>query len=86
MELQRYAMSMYTSCGWFFDDPARIETIQLLRYAGRVAELARELGLDDPEPRLLDRLAAVRSGNAERGNGRDLYERHVRRRLPAEAS
>ena len=26
LEMQRYAMLMYTSCGWFFDDPSGLET------------------------------------------------------------
>ena len=80
LEMQRYAQLMYTSCGWFFDDLARIETIQVLRYAGRAVELAREISGDDPESEFLDRLQAARSNREEAGNGRDLYERHVIRR------
>src|SRR5215217_8835364 len=33
LELQRSALLMFTSCGWFFSDLAGIETIQVLRYA-----------------------------------------------------
>ena len=33
LEMQRNAMLMYTSCGWFFDDISGIETIQLMQYA-----------------------------------------------------
>ena len=36
-------MLMYTSCGWFFDDISGIETVQVIQYAGRVLQLAREL-------------------------------------------
>lgn len=43
MELQRQLMLMYTSCGWFFHDLAGIETIQILRYAGRAKELYYKL-------------------------------------------
>ncbi|MGD0368499.1 MAG: DUF3536 domain-containing protein, partial [Acidobacteriaceae bacterium] len=43
MELERHAMLMYTSCGWFFDDISGIETIQVIAYAGRVLQLAAEL-------------------------------------------
>jgi alpha-amylase/alpha-mannosidase (GH57 family) len=35
LEVQRHAMLMYTSCGWFFDELSGIETVQVLRYAGR---------------------------------------------------
>jgi alpha-amylase/alpha-mannosidase (GH57 family) len=43
MELQRNLMLMFTSCGWFFDDISRIETLQILAYAARVLELGRNL-------------------------------------------
>ena len=43
LELQRHAMLMYTSCGWFFDELSGIETVQVIEYAGRVVQLAQEL-------------------------------------------
>ena len=43
MELQRSALLMYTSCGWFFDDIARIEAVQILCYAARAIDLAKRL-------------------------------------------
>ena len=36
LEAQRHGLLMYTSCGWFFNDLAGIETVQILRYAARV--------------------------------------------------
>jgi alpha-amylase/alpha-mannosidase (GH57 family) len=78
LELQRHAMLMYTSCGWFFNDLTGIETVQILRYAGRVAQLAGELLGSEVEPELLRRLARAESNLAEAGTGRDLYERIVR--------
>jgi len=47
---------MYTSCGWFFDELSGIETMQVLQYAGRVIQLARETGNMDAEPEFLRRL------------------------------
>src|SRR6185369_774571 len=29
LEMQRHAMLMYTSCGWFFDELSGIETVQV---------------------------------------------------------
>ncbi|MEF3273622.1 MAG: DUF3536 domain-containing protein [Chloroflexus sp.] len=78
MELQRHLMLMYTSCGWFFDDLSGIETIQVMMYAGRAIQLAHDLFGDNLEGEFLDRLAQARSNLPMRGNGRDLYERHVR--------
>ena len=43
MEMQRHAQLMYTSCGWFFDDVAGIETVQIIAYAARVLQLAKEI-------------------------------------------
>ncbi len=40
VEMQRHAMLMYTSCGWFFDDVFGLETTQILQYAVRALEIA----------------------------------------------
>ena len=50
MELQRHAMLMFTSCGWFFDDLSGIETVQVIQYAGRVVQLAEELFKEPSKP------------------------------------
>ena len=78
MELQRHAMLMYTSCGWFFDDIARIESVQVIQYAGRVAQLAQELFGDNIEASFLMHLAKAKSNRAEFGNGRQIYDRFVK--------
>ena len=38
MGVQRSAMLMYTSCGWFFDELSGIETVQVIHYAGRALQ------------------------------------------------
>jgi hypothetical protein len=53
LELQRHAMLMYTSCGWFFDELSGIETVQVIQYAGRVVQLAQELFEDTDRPGIL---------------------------------
>ena len=78
LELQRHAMLMYTSCGWFFHDLAGIETVQVLRYAGRALQLAREALGRDLEAGFLELIAAAESNDPQEGNGRDIYERFVR--------
>jgi alpha-amylase/alpha-mannosidase (GH57 family) len=82
LELERNALRMFTSCGWFFDDIAGIETLQVLRYAARAIELA---GASAPrlEAGLLDRLALAESNDPAVGNGRDLYMNAVKPRVPA---
>ena len=78
LELQRHAMLMYTSCGWFFHDLAGIETVQVLRYAGRALQLAREALGRHLEPEFLRLIETAGSNDPDQGNGRDIYERHVR--------
>jgi alpha-amylase/alpha-mannosidase (GH57 family) len=79
LEMQRYAMLMFASCGWFFDDPAGLETRQILRFAARAIELSdREPG-DSLEKEFLARLEAVRSNDPAAGNGREIYETSVTR-------
>jgi alpha-amylase/alpha-mannosidase (GH57 family) len=78
-ELQRHAMLMHTSCGWFFDDISRIEAIQILQYAGRAIALGEELsGLDTIEEEFLQILQRARSNDPEFGNGRDIYGKFVK--------
>lgn len=79
MELQRHAMLMYTSCGWFFDDISRIEAIQILQYAGRAIELAQELsGRKDVEEGFVKILETARSNDPDFGNGRGIYVKYVK--------
>ena len=77
LDLQRQAMLMYTSCGWFFDDVGGLEGRQILQYAGRAIEIARRsLGVSLLEP-FLDRLELAKSNVAERGDARHIFERDV---------
>lgn len=77
LECERHRMAMYTSCGWFFNDVAGLETVQVLRYAGRAMDCLRELGESPPEPAFLEALAGARSNVDDEGNGRDIWFRHV---------
>lgn len=78
LELQRHAMLMYTSCGWFFNDLSGIETVQVMQYAGRAIQLAQDLFADGIEEEFLSRIALARSNIPEQGDGRSIYERYVR--------
>jgi alpha-amylase/alpha-mannosidase (GH57 family) len=61
LEMQRNAMLMYTSCGWFFDDISGIEAVQILQYAARAIQCAEELGIDSLHDEYVKRLAEVPS-------------------------
>jgi alpha-amylase/alpha-mannosidase (GH57 family) len=78
LELQRHALLMYTSCGWFFDDLAGIETVQNLQFAGRVVQLAEKLFGEALESPFVARLAQGKSNEREQGDGAQIYDRLVR--------
>jgi alpha-amylase/alpha-mannosidase (GH57 family) len=78
LEMQRNAMLMYTSCGWFFNDVSGIETVQVLHYAARVMQLAERHGGEALEAEFVSRIASARSNLTEYGTARDIYERDVR--------
>lgn len=40
LEVQRHALLMYTSCGWFFDELSGHEAVQIIQYAGRAIQLS----------------------------------------------
>ncbi len=78
LEMQRHAMLMYTSCGWFFDELSGLETMQVILYAGRVAELAKEFVDWDIEQQFVERLRAAKSNLPEHGDGAQIYEKWVK--------
>ncbi len=73
-EMERCAMSMFTSCGWFFEDPSGLETRQVLRYAARAIELAEGAPGGRLEEDFLRRLEGVVSNDPAVGSARRLYE------------
>ncbi len=79
LEMQRNALLMFTSCGWFFHDVSGIETAQILMYAGRAIDHAVDLGLASPEPAFVEALAEAPSYIPEQGTGADVYRRNMGR-------
>jgi alpha-amylase/alpha-mannosidase (GH57 family) len=77
LEMQRHAQLMYTSCGWFFNEVSGIETVQVLRYAGRVLQLAREAFSVSLEESFLERLELAGSNVPDEKDGRWIYEHRV---------
>lgn len=73
LELQHNALAMYTSCGWFFNDVAGIETVQILRYASRAIDLMESLGQPTPEAQFVALLERAESNDPKKGTAADLY-------------
>lgn len=78
LEMQRHALLMYTSCGWFFDDFTGPEGTQILRYAARAIELGECVTGQALEEPFLASLQRARSNRPEMGDGRRVYDEMVR--------
>ena len=77
MELQRHAMLMYTSCGWFFDEISGIETVQVIQYACRAIQLSKQLTDRDLEGAFLTRIEQAPSNVTAYENGANVYRKLV---------
>ncbi|MDE2143481.1 MAG: DUF3536 domain-containing protein, partial [Elusimicrobia bacterium] len=77
LEMQRHALMMFTSCGWFFDELSRLEPSQILLYAARALELARAFGADF-EPEFVAALSRAPSNEAEFGDGAGIWRKLVK--------
>ncbi len=78
LEMQRHAMLMYTSCGWFFDEISGIETVQVMMYAARAIQLARELFSLELEKQYTESLGKAPSNIMEFENGSKVYSVFVK--------
>lgn len=78
LEIQRQALLMYTSCGWFFSEISGIETVQIMKYAARAMQLASRFTDKNFEEKFLNILAEAKSNIPEHGTGKEIFERFVK--------
>ncbi|MEM7552694.1 MAG: DUF3536 domain-containing protein [Cyanobacteria bacterium P01_A01_bin.84] len=83
LEMQRHALLMFTSCGWFFEEISRPEGTQILRYAARALELAGDVSGAQLEADFLEYLEKAPTNISSFKNGSDIYHQLV---LPAKIS
>lgn len=77
MEVQRNAMLMYTSCGWFFDEVSGIETTQIMQYACRAMQLVSQISDVNLEVEFRRRLEEVPSNVPSLQNASVVYNKYV---------
>ncbi len=80
LEMERHALQMYTSCGWFFADLAGLETIIILQHAARAMELAQDIANKDLGEIFWGYLSEAKSNLPEMGDGRQVFQRLVKPR------
>ncbi|MCX7877563.1 MAG: DUF3536 domain-containing protein [Ignavibacteria bacterium] len=78
LEMQKYSMLMFTSCGWFFSEISGLETVQILQYASRAMELASDISGVDLENRFVEMLSHAPSNMPEFKNGKGVWEKLVK--------
>ena len=78
LEIQRQALLMYTSCGWFFAEISGLEPVQIMKYAARAMQLASGFTSKNLEEKFLNILAEAKSNIPEHGTSRDIFERFVK--------
>ena len=76
-ELAECGALMFASCAWFWEDITRPETRQMLRYAARSMELARQLSGKDLEPEFSRRLGQAVPNDPAFPSGPGLFRRLV---------
>jgi hypothetical protein len=77
LEAQRWRLAMFASDGWFWDDPIRVETRQVLRAAARAVRLVDEVTGAGLEDRLVADLSLLTSPS--RGiDGSAIYRQALR--------
>ncbi|MBK7406869.1 MAG: DUF3536 domain-containing protein [Saprospirales bacterium] len=81
LEMQRQALFMFTSCGWFFDEISGIETLQIMQYANRAIHFAKQVKGVDLHEGFLQRLEKAPSNVYP--TGADAYRIKV---MPAEVN
>jgi hypothetical protein len=77
LEMQRHALYMYTSCGWFFDEISGIETTQILQYACRSMQLVSQISDANLEEEFLKILEEAPSNVPALKNGANVYQKYV---------
>ncbi|MBQ9246204.1 DUF3536 domain-containing protein [bacterium] len=78
LEMQRQALLMYTSCGWFFAEISGIETTQIMKYASRAMQLASSFSNKDIETGFTAILSRAKSNIPGFGTGADVYDKFVK--------
>jgi alpha-amylase/alpha-mannosidase (GH57 family) len=78
LEMQRHAMLMHTSCGWFFDDISELSPVQIMLYAARAIQLAKETSGANLEPSFIETLGRAPSNISDFKDGAGVYEKLVK--------
>jgi hypothetical protein len=83
LELQRATLLMYSSCGWFFDDVAGLESSLVIRFGAYAIDLFQQAGGRPPVADFLALLSEAKSNLRVDGTGADVFRRVAQDRVTA---
>jgi len=83
LEIQKFCMYSYTSCGWFFNDIEGLEPVQNMRYCLRAIELLKQFlpDSDTLENKVLTILSKIKS-NENNKTGTEIWTEYVCPKIP----
>jgi hypothetical protein len=83
LEIQKFCLYSYTSCGWFFNDIEGLEPVQNMRYCARAMELLKKFlpAENNLEIDVLTILSKVKS-NEHGKTGTEIWAELVRPKIP----
>ena len=83
LEMQKFCLYSYTSCGWFFNDVEGLEPVQNMRYCLRAIELLKRFLPDGNtlESDVLTILSNIKS-NEHGKTGTEIWTEYVRPKVP----
>lgn len=84
LEIQKFALFMYTSCGWFFSELTGIETLQNMKYAAKAINLASHFDEFILSTDFYSYLEEAKSNIDNSVSGRDLYQKIFKESLYSE--
>lgn len=83
LEIQKYLMFSYTSCGWFFNDIEGLEPVQNMRYALRAIELFKPfLPFGHPIKEEFLSILAHAISNEHHWNGAEIFTHYAVPEIP----
>ena len=83
LEIQKFCLFSFTSCGWFFNDIEGLEPVQNMRYALRAMELMQPfLPFGHSIENQFMSILARATSNEHKWNGAEVYTRYAKDEVP----
>ena len=84
LEIQKFCLFSYTSCGWFFNDIEGLEPVQNMRYALRAMQLLKPfLPMGDNLKSEILYILARATSNEHKWNGAEVFTKYAEENVPS---